>query len=74
MTMPDEVAPEDREPVEDLVPAERDIEAPDADAVEQATPADPRLARAELRRGLEVSEYDALEQSVVVDLEDDDYR
>jgi hypothetical protein len=69
MTMPDEdIAPGDH-----LDPEERDLEAPDADAVEQATPANPADAPTEVHRGLEVDEYDALEQARVVDL-DDDYR
>jgi hypothetical protein len=54
-------------------PAERDPEAPDADAVEQATPANPADEPEEVRRGLEVDEWDALEQARVVDL-DEDYR
>ncbi len=54
-----------------LDPAERDIEAPTADAAEQATPARPEDQPHEVRRGWEVSEWDAFEQSIVVDLEDD---
>jgi len=58
-----------------LDPAERDIEAPDADALEQQIPADPQEA-AEVQPpqrsdSLEVSEWDALEQAQVVDLDDD---
>jgi hypothetical protein len=59
---------------EHLDPDARDIEAPAADAVEQATPANPADAPVEVRRGLEVSEWDAVEQAHVVDLDDDDYR
>jgi hypothetical protein len=60
-----------------LDPEERDIEAPDADAFEQAVPADP-VAAAEERppepsRDPEVSDWDALEQAKVVELADDDY-
>lgn len=65
---------EDRVPEESLEPDERDPEAPTADAVEQATLADPAAdADAEVHRGLEVNEYDAIEQAHGVNLEDD-YR
>jgi hypothetical protein len=56
-----------------LAPEERDPEAPAADAVEQATVADPAEEPAEIHRGLEVNEWDAVEQGRVVQL-DDDYR
>jgi hypothetical protein len=56
-----------------LDPAERDPEAPDADALEQATIADPAEEPEEVHRGLEVGEWDAVEQAKVVKL-DDDYR
>ncbi len=54
-------------------PAERDLEAPPEDALEQATPANPADRPSEVRRGLEVDEWDAIEQARVVDL-DEDYR
>jgi hypothetical protein len=76
MTTPDEAlaaVAEDLTPNDHLDPAERDIEAPEADAVEQATPVDPSAAPVDVRPGLEVNEYDAIEQSRVVEL-DDDYR
>jgi hypothetical protein len=76
MTTPDEAlvgVDEDLTPESHLDAEERDIEAPEADAVEQATPADPAAARVEMVRGLEVNEYDAWEQAQVVEL-DDDYR
>jgi hypothetical protein len=77
MTMPDEAlaaVEEDLTPDDHLDADERDIEAPEADAVEQATPADPAaVTRVDVPRGLEVNEYDAWEQSRVVEL-DDDYR
>ncbi len=70
MAQPDEefIDPEAR-----LAPDERDLEAPDADTVEQATPADPAEAPARVNRGFEVGEWDALEQSRIVEI-DDDYR
>ncbi len=61
------------EPDAHLTPDERDLEAPAADAVEQATPANPAEQTVEMRRGLEVDEWDAVEQARVVEL-DDDYR
>lgn len=71
MTQPDEdflLLEEHRDP------AERDIEAPTADAEEQATPANPAdEAPGQLRVPFESSEYDAVEQAVAVDL-DDEYR
>ena len=69
MTRPDE----DLAPGPHLTPDERDPEAPDDDAVEQATVANPVDAPAEVHRGLEVGEWDAVEQAAIVDL-DDDYR
>ena len=56
---------------------ERDIEAPDADALEQAIPADPIAAADEIppevTRDPEVNVWDALEQAHVVALEDEEY-
>lgn len=69
MTMPDE----DLTPGSNLAPEDRDPEAPAADAVEQATSANPAEDPPEIHRGLEVGEYDAVEQAHVVDL-DDEYR
>jgi hypothetical protein len=58
-----------------LDPDEKDIEAPDADALDQRIPADPREAARQLppepSRSLEVNDWDALEQAKVVDLDDD---
>jgi len=60
-----------------LNPDERDIEAPDADAVEQAEPADPlesaRQSPPEVSQDPEVSDWDALEQAQVVELDDEEY-
>ena len=68
------------EPDEDLTPSdhltagERDIEAPEADASEQAAPVSPADSDdLPVSRSPEVNEADAVEQSRVVDL-DDDYR
>ena len=76
MTTPDQAlsaADEDLAPEDHLHADERDIEAPEADAVEQATPLDPSLVPAEPSRSIEVNEYDAVEQARLVEL-DDDYR
>ncbi|MEV0732816.1 MULTISPECIES: hypothetical protein [Polymorphospora] len=69
MTRPDE----DFAPGDHLAPDERDPETPQADAVEQATVADPAEDEPEMHRGLEVTEWDAAEQSRIVNL-DEDYR
>lgn len=73
MTRPDEeLAPE--EGVEYLESDERDIEAPTADAAEQSVSAHPAEGASEpapVRRGFDVGEWDALEQSIVVNLDDD---
>jgi hypothetical protein len=69
MAQPDE----DLAPSDHLTPDERDPEAPEADAVEQATVAGWSDDDADVSRDIEVNEYDAMEQARVVDL-DDDYR
>jgi hypothetical protein len=69
MTLPGEDFVQD----DHLEPDRRDPEAPSEDAVEQATPANPADQATEVQRGLEVSEYDAVEQAHVVDF-DEDYR
>ena len=57
-----------------LDPNSRDIEAPAADAAEQAMPANPADEPPHAHSAaFEVNEYDALEQERVVDL-DEDYR
>lgn len=48
-----------------------DDEAPAADAAEQSVPANPVDESPEVHRGWEVGEWDALEQAIVVDLEDE---
>lgn len=56
----------------DLDPGEPGLETPADDFVEQATPADPtEIGSTEVHRGPEVDEYDALEQSRVVPLDED---
>jgi hypothetical protein len=55
---------------------DRDLEAPEADAVEQATAADPSWdddSEAPATSALDASEWDAQEQGRTVPLEDD-YR
>jgi len=69
MTQPDE----DLDPGAHLSPDDRDPEASDGDLVEQATVANPADEPDEVHRGLEVNEWDAVEQAHVVNL-DDDYR
>ncbi len=54
-----------------LDPEIRDIEAPPADAAEQATPANPRDIPLAPRTAFEADEYDAIEQSRIVELDDD---
>ena len=54
-----------------LTPDERDPEAPENDVVAQATPVHPVDEPVEVRRGLEVNEWDAVEQATVVDLDDE---
>jgi hypothetical protein len=64
--------PEDFVVVHDhLDPAERDIEAPPEDAVEQATPVNPADRPEEPRVPFEASEADALDQALVVALDDE---
>lgn len=71
MTVPDD----DRTPHAQLEPAERDPEAAPEDVAEQARPADPaENGDVEVHPGDDVNEWDAVEQSRVVDLEDEDYR
>ncbi|MEV4753810.1 hypothetical protein AB0J86_01655 [Micromonospora sp. NPDC049559] len=71
MAQPDE----EFAPGEHLVPEERDPEAPPDDALEQATVADPATEEGlDLHRGLEVDDWDAMEQARVVGRDDDDYR
>lgn len=65
---------EDFAPSDHLTPDERDPEAPPADAVEQATVAGPVDGDTEPHRGLEVADWDAVEQSRVVATDEDDYR
>jgi hypothetical protein len=75
MTQPDDELLTLEERLEEhLDPDIRDIEAPIADAAEQAMPADPLdVPRVPHPLAFEADEYDALEQERVVEL-DDDYR
>ncbi|GIJ22261.1 hypothetical protein [Micromonospora lutea] len=65
---------EDFAPGDHLSPEERDLEAEPADAVEQAAVADPSQVEVEPHRGLEVNDWDAMEQARVVGADEDDYR
>jgi hypothetical protein len=79
MTLPDEALGRDEDTAgeearaaeEPLRVEELDLEAPEADAVEQAMPVDPADARPEVTRDIEVSEYDAVEQARVVGYDED---
>ncbi|WP_405428502.1 hypothetical protein [Micromonospora sp. NBC_00617] len=68
------------QPDEDFIPGdhlaadERDPEAEPADAVEQATMVDPAHVDVEPQRGMEVDDWDAMEQARVVTGDEDDYR
>ena len=68
MTYPEDVVPGDH-----LRPDERDPEASEADAVEQATMADGGWGESTVSSDIEAPEWDAREQSEVVPF-DDDYR
>lgn len=73
MTRPDDAA--DRDPDQRAPGAPAADAADAADAAEQSAPANPAEEPVEVYRGLEVGEWDAVEQAVVVDLSDeDDYR
>ena len=68
MTDPEDITPGTR-----LDPDERDPEAPSADAIEQATSADPGDDQPTISSSLEAPEWDAYEQTLVVQMEDE-YR
>lgn len=70
MAQPDE----DFAPSDHLAPEERDLEAPPADAFEQALSADPADGEPEPSWGLEVDDWDAMEQARIVAGDEDDYR
>ncbi|MBX7269888.1 hypothetical protein KIF24_30270 [Micromonospora sp. Llam7] len=65
---------EDFAPGDHLSPQERDPEAEPADAVEQAAVVNPAEVETEPHRGLEVDDWDAMEQARVVGADEDDYR
>jgi hypothetical protein len=72
MTQPGEDLHELDVPLDEVV---RDLEAPDADALEQVWPADPQRISEQPQVPLEASEGDAIDQARVVDLDDEDsYR
>jgi hypothetical protein len=59
-------------PDEDLASGvPEDLEAPPEDAAEQSKAVNPAEEPAEVSRGLEVGEWDAVEQSIVIDMDDD---
>ena len=59
---------------EPLELSERDVEAPVEDAHEQSIPTDADPPDEPVHRGLEVSEYDAIDQSRPAPPDDDAYR
>ncbi|SCL23471.1 hypothetical protein GA0070616_2732 [Micromonospora nigra] len=65
---------EDFTPSDHLAPEERDLEASAPDAVEQAATVEPAEGDVEPHRGLEVDDWDAMEQARVVTADEDDYR
>ncbi|MEU5779990.1 hypothetical protein [Micromonospora lupini] len=65
---------EDFTPGDHLAADERDPEAEPADAVEQAAAVGPADVDPEPQRGLEVDDWDAMEQARVVTTDEDDYR
>jgi hypothetical protein len=65
---------EDFAPSDHLAPEERDLEAEPADAVEQAAMINPEDGETEPTGGLEVGDWDAMEQARVVVADEDDYR
>ena len=69
-----DVNPTDDAERDDSLPADLDVEAPEADAVEQHT--DIREQRDRLVGGIpfDADEADAADQSRVVELDEDDYR
>jgi hypothetical protein len=74
MTRPDEdLATDDAngDRAGSLEPDERDPEAPTADLVEQSASVSPVQRQAEVHPGLEVGEWDAVEQSIVIDMDDE---
>jgi hypothetical protein len=62
------------EEFEDEEPDFDDLEAPPADAFEQAMPADPAARPDQPQVPFEASEGDALEQAQIVPTDEDDYR
>jgi hypothetical protein len=68
--------PDDELVVRDhLDPDERDLEAAPEDVAEQSRAADPtENGEPVIRLSGEVSEWDAIEQARIVELEDEDYR
>ncbi|WP_410810479.1 hypothetical protein [Micromonospora sp. 067-2] len=65
---------EDFTPGDHLDPVERNPEAEPADAAEQAAEVGPGDGDSEPHRGLEVDDWDAMEQARVVTGDEDDYR
>jgi hypothetical protein len=74
MSQPDEDFVVEEDEFEDDEPDFDDLEAPSADAFEQATPADPAARPDRRQMPFEANEADAFEQAQIVPTDDDDYR
>lgn len=66
--------PDDRLATDHLEPDEREPEASPEDVAEQVQPADPATEEADVHLGDEASEWDAIEQARVVELDDEDHE
>jgi len=66
--------PDDRSATDHLEPDEREPEASPEDVAEQVQPVDPATEQVEVHVGDEASEWDAIEQARVVELDDEDHE
>lgn len=66
--------PDDRLAADHLEPDEREPEASPEDVVEQVQPVDPATEEVEVHLANEASEWDAIEQARVVELDDEDHE
>lgn len=66
--------PDDRLATDHLEPDEREPEASPEDVAEQVQPVDPAAEEVEVHLATEASEWDAIEQARVVELDDEDHE